>query len=184
MLQAAPYFILIALWIAWILPFVTRRRGGGQKASITVRNARWGMILQGIAFGIASIHLPWQPPPSVIRTVIAIAFGLVAVFFAWASTTFLGKQWRFDAALNPDHNLIQTGPYAIVRHPIYASMLLMVIATALLVSNWIVLAIALVFYFIGTEIRVRIEENLLVSRFGNDYEQYRRRVSAYLPGVR
>ena len=184
MLQSAGRWILIALWIAWLLPFSLRRRGGGQKASVTAPAARWGMIMQGMAFAIACFHPPAQPAASVIRIVISTALGVLAVIIGFSATSVLGKQWRFDAALNPDHNLIRSGPYAVVRHPIYASMLLMVVATALSVSSWIALCIALVFYFIGTEIRVRVEEALLVAHFGNQYEDYRRRVAAYLPGLR
>ncbi len=182
--HSAGLWILIALWVAWLFPFAVRRRGGGQKASVTVPAARWGMIVQGLAFAIAWFHTPSQPAPPVARIVVSTALGFLAVFIGFSATSVLGKQWRFDAALNPDHKLIQSGPYAVVRHPIYASMLLMLVATALSVSNWIALCIALIFYFIGTEIRVRIEEALLVTHFGNQYEDYRRRVAAYLPGLR
>lgn len=184
MVDSAGLWILILLWLAWLMPFAVRRRGGGQKASVTAPAARWGMIVQGVAFAIAWFHTPSQPAPSVVRIVISTVLGVLAVVIGFSATSVLGKQWRFDAALNPDHNLIQSGPYAIVRHPIYASMLLMLIATALIESNWIALCIALVFYFIGTEIRVRIEEALLLGYFGNQYQDYRRRVAAYLPGLR
>lgn len=184
MLANAGFWILIALWVAWLLPFIVRRRAGGQKPTVMAPVARWGMLLQGVGFGFACIHPPFLAPPSPIRVVIGAVLGALAVITGISATAALGKQWRFDAALNPDHDLIQSGPYAIVRHPIYASMLLMILATALIVSTWIALCVALVFYFIGTEIRIRVEENLLIARFGNVYEDYRRRVSAYLPGVR
>ncbi len=177
-------WILISLWILWLFPFVVRRRGGGQKATVMVRSARWGMILHALAFAVVWFHTPSQAPPAIAKIIIAILLAALAVVLGFSSTSALGKQWRFDAALNADHALIQTGPYAIVRHPIYASMLLMLIATALIVSNWIALSIALVLYFIGTEIRVRVEEKLLVGHFGQQYQEYRRRTSAYLPGLR
>ena len=184
MAAISPFWILLALWLVWLLPFVVRRRGGGQKPAVTARGARWGMLLQGIAFGIAAFHPPSQPSPSAIRIAIAAALAVLAIVIGMSATSALGKQWRFDAALNADHHLIRSGPYALVRHPIYASMLLMIAATALIVSNWIAFCIALVFYFIGTEIRIRIEEGLLVAHFGDEYEDYRRRVAAYLPGLR
>jgi protein-S-isoprenylcysteine O-methyltransferase Ste14 len=184
MIASPPLWILTALWVGWLLPFVVRRRGGGQKPAVTVRRARWGMLLQGLAFGIGAFRPPSQPSPSAVRIAIATALGLVAITIGISATSVLGKQWRLDAALNPDHRLIQSGPYAIVRHPIYASMLLMLAATAFIVSNWIAFCVALVFYFIGTEIRIRIEENLLIAHFGNRYENYRQRVFAYLPGLR
>lgn len=184
MLPSVGVWILIVLWVLWLLPFTVRRRGGGQKPVVTARNARWGMVIQGLAFAVAWFHTPSQPPAAAVLIAIAAILGVLAIIIAVSATSVLGKQWRFDAALNPDHNLVQSGPYAIMRHPIYASMLLMLIATALIVSNWMALCVALVIYFVGTEIRVRIEEKLLVAHFGIQYEDYRRRVSAYLPGLR
>jgi hypothetical protein len=52
-----------------------------------------------------------------------MVLGPPSVALAWAATRHLGKQWRYEAALSEDHELIQTGPYRWVRHPIYASML-------------------------------------------------------------
>lgn len=181
---AIAWILLLVLWIIWILPFAVRRRGGGQKAAVTVPRARWGMILQGVGFAIASLQVPRPPFLSLARVAVAVVPSILAIVLGFSSTVALGKQWRFDAALNPDHDLIQNGPYSIVRHPIYASMLLMLLTTNLIVSNWIELCFALPVFFIGTEIRIRIEENLLLGRFGNRYEEYRRRVPAYVPGIR
>ena len=184
MLPGTHLFILVAVWVCWLLPFIVRRRGGGEKAIVTAPVARWGMLLQGLAFAIAWFHPPSQPPASAIRIAISTALGILAILMGISATSVLGKQWRFDAAIGRDHHLIQSGPYAVVRHPIYASMLLMIPATALVASNWIALCIALIVFFIGTEIRIRIEEKLLLSHFGSEFEDYRRRVSAYLPGLR
>lgn len=177
-------WILLALWIIWLFPYVVRRRGGGAKPAVTAHHARWGMVLQAVAFAIVCFHVPGQTEPSATRIGIAIALAAIAIYTGFSATAALGKQWRFDAALNPDHDLIQSGPYRVVRHPIYASMLAMVVATALILSNWIALCISLVFFFIGTEIRIRTEESLLRERFGPRYELYSRHVFAYLPGLR
>ncbi len=184
MLPSPGLCILIVVWILWLLPYSLRRRGGGQEPTVTAPRARWGMLIQGIAFAIVWIPMASSAAPSSVRIAITIAMAAVAIFTGFSATAALGRQWRFDAALNSDHHLIQSGPFAVVRHPIYASMLLMLIATALIVSNWIAFCLALLFYFVGTEIRVRAEESLLIARFGKEYEEYRRRVSAYLPGLR
>jgi len=103
---------------------------------------------------------------------------------AWAATRHLDKQWRFEAALSEDHELITTGPYRWVRHPIYTSMFGMLLQTGLVKAWWPFLVAGVVFYVIGTEIRVRAEEKLLATRFGETHAQYRATTSGYLPFVR
>ena len=69
----------------------------------------------------------------------------------------------------------------LVRNPIYTSMLLVLCAIAVIIAGWKLFAAALVLFVIGTEIRVRIEERLLASRFGEEFEAYKRSIPAYLP---
>ena len=102
----------------------------------------------------------------------------------WAAARHLGKQWRFEAALNEDHELVQTGPYRWIRHPIYASMLGMLLATGCAWTWWPMQIAGLVFFLIGTEIRVRAEDRLLSERFRESFAAYRARVPAYIPFIR
>jgi protein-S-isoprenylcysteine O-methyltransferase Ste14 len=92
--------------------------------------------------------------------------------------------WRMDAGLNQDHELVQAGPYRLIRHPIYCSMLCMLMATGALFTPGIALAISVVIFLTGTEIRVRIEDSLLAARFGDEFRAYQRSVRAYIPGLR
>src|SRR5947207_3171062 len=50
-------------------------------------------------------------------------------FLSWTSARALGRQWRIDAGLNPDHQLVRSGGYGVVRHPIYTSMFCMLLGT-------------------------------------------------------
>ncbi len=113
-----------------------------------------------------------------------MAIGPVAPILAWRSVAHLGRQFRINAGLYEDHELVQTGPYGLVRHPIYASLLAILMSTLLLLTPWQWMAVSLVFFIAGTEIRVRTEDKLLASRFGPRFEQYRRKVRAYVPFVR
>ena len=118
------------------------------------------------------------------RWIAAAPFLVAGPLLSWTSARALGRQWRFDAGLNADHQLVQEGAYRVVRHPIYASMFALLIGTGLLVTRPAFLAAAIVFFVIGTEIRVRVEDALLASRFGAEFETYRRHVPAYIPFVR
>jgi protein-S-isoprenylcysteine O-methyltransferase Ste14 len=114
----------------------------------------------------------------------SILIGPPSVALAWMATRHLDKQWRFGAALSEDHELIKTGPYRWLRHPIYTSMLGMLLETGLAEAWWPLLVAGVVFYMIGTEIRIRAEERLLASRFGEEFSTYRRSARAYVPFLR
>jgi protein-S-isoprenylcysteine O-methyltransferase Ste14 len=118
------------------------------------------------------------------RIVASMALGPAATVLAWSSVKHLGRQFRIRAGLYVDHELVRTGPYGLVRHPIYASMLGMLLSTLLLLTRWPWTAISLALFAAGTEIRVRVEDKLLASRFGAEFEEYRKAVRAYVPWVR
>jgi len=130
--------------------------------------------------------LVWLPgsesrPPAV--SVAGVLLGCLAVVISWTSIRALGKQLRVQAGLYSDHELIRSGPYAIVRHPIYAGMLAMYLATALVQSAWPLALIGFAIFILGTEIRVRIEDGLLASRFGTQFAEYKASTPAYIPFV-
>ncbi len=183
-LQIFIFCLFVALWIAWFAPFVLKRRGNGAKPQVRAPASRWGMLLQGISFAFASFHYAGWDTFTTPRVIGSFVFEAIAVLLAWTSVYALGKQWRLEAALSADHELIQRGPYSIIRHPIYTSMFCIFIALALMLGTWWTSLIGAVIFFVGTEIRVRAEERLLISRFGANFDLYRKRVPAYIPGVR
>ena len=112
---------------------------------------------------------------------VSVVFLGVAAVFSWAGARALGKQWGLDAGLNADHELVRCGAYAVVRHPIYTSMVCLLLGEGFMVAPWPLLVTATAFMVLGTEIRVRIEERLLRGRFGAEHDHYRRSVWAYVP---
>jgi protein-S-isoprenylcysteine O-methyltransferase Ste14 len=110
--------------------------------------------------------------------------GPPSVVLAWRATRHLGKYWRYQAALSANHELVQTGPYAWIRHPIYASMLGMLLASGAAYSWWPMLVSGLSFFLIGTEIRVEAEDQLLETYFQDEFIEYRARVRGYIPFIR
>ena len=171
--------VLLAGWLAWMAPFFFVKRG--PSAQRVDHRARWGIALEAVGFGIVWFRPAWIAHSSPLRIGTAAAVFACGALLSWTSALALGKQWRFDAGLNADHQLVQTGAYRIVRHPIYGSMLCMLLGTGLLMTRLWLVAIALAFGVAGTEIRVRIEDGLLASRFGAQFDDYRRRVHAYVP---
>jgi protein-S-isoprenylcysteine O-methyltransferase Ste14 len=72
----------------------------------------------------------------------------------------------------------------VVRHPIYTSLLAILVSTLLLLTRWEWVAVSLALFVAGTEIRVRAEDSLLATRFGDEFSEYRKRVPAYVPFLR
>jgi protein-S-isoprenylcysteine O-methyltransferase Ste14 len=186
MLQIATYVVLGVCWVTWSLAFVKpQKSAAGHKKVVRAPASRWGIVL--VMLGFACVWAFVQPEgfrktaPSLIASMI---LGPLAVVLAWMATRHLDKHWRFEAALSEDHELIRTGPYRWLRHPIYASLLGMLLATGLAKTWWPLLIAGVVFYIIGTEIRVHAEDGLLASLFGDKFSEYKSATPAYLPFIR
>jgi protein-S-isoprenylcysteine O-methyltransferase Ste14 len=177
---------LLVWWGLWAYPFIFRAPHKQKRESITVATpTRIGLLLECLAIFLAFVfRTPPGNPPASWRIAASVICGTIAVVLAWTSVTHLGRQFRVHAGLYHDHELVRTGPYATVRHPIYASLLAMLLCTLLLLTPWLWFAVSLALFICGTEIRVYSEEMLLASRFGKQFEAYRKAVPAYVPFVR
>lgn len=172
-------------WFSWLYPFLFRAPHRQHRESITVAGpTRLGLFLEGLAIFLAfAFHE--DGPADAVRIVPAMVLVTACAIMAWQAVAHLGRQFRVNAGLYHDHELVRTGPYRIVRHPIYTSLMGMLIATMLLLrTDWRWAAISLLFFIAGTEIRVRAEDLLLASRFDDKFRTYQRSVSAYIPFVR
>lgn len=179
-MPAYAYGILIAGIAAWFIPFVLAHRGV-KSASTVDRRSRWGVLLQLAAYTLLWQGHFWTRQLGPWRLAVCVVLFGLAISLSWMSSSALGRHLRVDAALGAEHQLIRSGPYGLVRNPIYTSMLLVLCATAVLVTPWQLFVASLVLFVIGTEIRVRTEEMLLAARFGAEFQQYRKSVPAYIP---
>ncbi len=178
-----PKYWLIVCWLLWGFPFVFLAPHRQRRPSITVAvPSRIGFLLE---FAAAVVAFAFSGrTPAIGCTIASMALGPIAAVFGWAAVRHLGKQFRVQAGLYHDHELVRTGPYALVRHPIYASFLALLVATLLLWTPWPWAALSLGLALLGTEIRVRTEDGLLQSRFGGQFAAYRKQVRAYIPFLR
>ena len=177
------YVILAVGWVLWLMPFVLNRwsfRGAEQ----TDRRARWGILLQMIAYALLWQGPFWIRAPGAARMALAVVFLILAALLSWTATRALGRHLRFDAAIAPDHELVRSGPYRWLRHPIYSSMFAILLGTGFMITSWLLLVPAVLILIAGTEIRVRVEDRLLAARFGDAFRHYQRSVSAYIPILR
>ena len=186
MLLIAAWVVLGLCWIAWTLAFVKpQRAAAGKKKVERAPSSRLGIVFVMLGYACEWTFVsPAGFHKSTASLVASMIVGPPSVILVWMATRHLDKQWRFEAALSDDHELIKTGPYRWLRHPIYASMMGMLLQVGLVKAWWPLLIAGLVFYVIGTEIRVSAEERLLASRFGDEYTEYRRTARAYIPFIR
>ena len=185
--------LVISCWAAFVVIFVFFRPKV-EKVAERKRDpvALWGFVLQGLAYVLvfAVRRAVLRPPvrmPVFVELIIAVVAPVLAVISVatayWALRT-LGKQWHFVARIVEGHRLVREGPYAYVRNPIYSAMMGLLIATGLIITNWFALIVAIVVFYLGTQIRVVREEALLRSEFGTQFEQYTRDVPALVPRFR
>jgi protein-S-isoprenylcysteine O-methyltransferase Ste14 len=183
--------VVIASWFAFAAVFLVflSKKPPSAPDSKRERASIVGIALQGVGYAIVwSIRRPTFTPIVSLGKLfeIATAIGTMvlavgSVWFISAAVRTLGKQWSLAARVLEGHNLITTGPYNVVRNPIYTGMFGMLLATGLALSHWIGLLIAVIVFAIGTMVRVRSEEKLLREAFGNEFATYTGKVPALVP---
>jgi len=184
---------VVLCWLFFVGVFVFRKRPPKAAEAKRAPSAMLGMFLQMCGYFLVFFQPPWQPflpPVAFLSGSVGVVFAVAAIGIAAASgwliesaVRTLGKQWALQARLVEGHKLITEGPYAYIRNPIYTGMLGMLIATGLALEHWIALIIAIVVFVVGLVIRIRSEEKLLRSAFGEQFEKYACHVPAVIPGI-
>lgn len=179
-------WLILVLWWAWGLIGVKRavRTEPAWKQGLLY----WlplivacGLLRSGGGFGSGLLGqqiLPHTTP------VFGAAFGLttLGLLLACWSRAVLGRNWSSVVQVKQDHELVERGPYARVRHPIYTGLLLMFAGSAVMIGEARgVLAVLIV--FVSFWRKLRLEEAWLEAAFGPRYADYRRRTRALVPGL-
>jgi len=155
-----------------------------QKASVTW----WWIVIQGIGIGIIGfgpvrVELESGSTKAIVEGIaVALLMGEAIGLFN-SSSRAMGKNWALVARTRADHTLVQTGPFAWVRHPIYVALFLYMLAMAVAFGHARNLIVGLPIYLIATWMRVSHEERLLRTQFGAAYDDYAARVKRFVPGV-
>jgi protein-S-isoprenylcysteine O-methyltransferase Ste14 len=176
------------LWLAWLVYWIAAARH-------TAANRRTERLLTGVSYRIPllsgiilmvfshvslpgiSFHL-WSLNPFILG--MAIILEVVGLSFAFWARLHLGKYWSGRITLKVDHRVIQTGPYAWVRHPIYGGLILALLGTAISLGTFQAF-LGFAFILVSFLRKLNLEENWLRSHFGTEYELYQKRVSALIP---
>lgn len=191
-LSGATIAIVILSWVLFAVTFLWRGRLGPGAERTRDRSSLLAIAVQGAGFALiwglrrpfGTTLVPTGLVGGVAFLAIAATLALGSAGVAMASIRTLGKQWSLAARVLEGHDLITTGPYAWVRHPIYTALYGMLLATGLALTRWPALVAGSLLFGLGTALRIRIEERLLRRSFGEAYAHYAARVPALLPWPR
>ena len=126
-------------------------------------------------FNFANYSLP------VWANVLGIVAFAIALYLFWRSHHDLGKNWSPTLQVREDHTLITNGIYQTIRHPMYTSIWLWVIAQGLLLTNWIAGLSGIITFGALYILRVGNEETMMLDQFGEQYQAYRQKTKRLVP---
>jgi protein-S-isoprenylcysteine O-methyltransferase Ste14 len=184
--QLDAYVVLWVIFLAvWILAAASTKRSMRRDSSIS--RFVYGMlvplgaylVIQPGRFGAFNVRL--LPATWAVNLCGLTITGAGLGFAIWARFT-LGRNWSGAVTVKAGHELIRSGPYRFVRHPIYSGILAGLVGTSIgkgTLPSFVGVVIALY----GLRMKWKTEERFMVEQFGPQYVQYLREVKAVIPGV-
>ncbi|HTX48521.1 MAG TPA: isoprenylcysteine carboxylmethyltransferase family protein [Caulobacteraceae bacterium] len=181
---------VLCLWAVWFVSWIAASAWSRATVAAPPRGAQQ---LQSVIIyvGFALLTLPTfhlSLGPRLWRLPQGLNWGLVGVaasgfVLAWWARIHLGRDWSWLVTRKQDHRLVDTGPYALVRHPIYTGLIIAASATAIVEAK-APSEIGLVLFVAGLWMKARLEERFLSAELGDAaYDEYVRRTGMILPGL-
>ena len=185
-----PTKLLALIWLAWVISWVVASFWSG-RTKTHVQTAASLVYRLPILLG-AILLSPWTAAvlgehrlydPGNTGTYVLAVVVLLGISFTWWARIHLGRFWSNAITHKEGHRIVDTGPYGLVRHPIYTGLILAILATGVAVAMWTSLLGALLISF-GQWRKARMEENFLRTKMGPEaYGPYSRRVPMIVPFI-
>jgi len=183
-----PSEVLELIWIVWLISWLAASFWSGRTQRRVGTSESWTYRAGMVAGGV--LLIPWTPrllgETQLWNVDCGEAYGLAAVMvaglsFTWWARIYLGRLWSSAITRKEDHRIVDTGPYGIVRHPIYTGLIVGLLATAAAEGRATALIGAALVIF-GIWLKARTEERFLTGELGADaYRDYCRRVPMLVP---
>ncbi|MBU0975319.1 isoprenylcysteine carboxylmethyltransferase family protein [Patescibacteria group bacterium] len=176
---------VFAIILAVIINFAEGASGGEvqkEKRNIVETGSMAAFFF--VLYLMIKLHIGELASSDVSLQVVRISIGLIVfvlgtIFNIWGRL-HLGHNWANQIKIYQKHTLITNGPYRFVRHPLYASLIWMCIAGALIYSNWLVALLSLIIFVPMMSYRAKHEEIILETRFDN-YKEYKSKTGMFFP---
>ena len=186
-MRAFHQYSISVLWLAWLIYWciaaigakATRRREG-----VASRLSHIAPLALGIVVLSVRVPIPWLEARVLPRAEgwywLGLCLVVLGLGFSVAARVWLGGNWSGTVTLKRDHELIRSGPYRWVRHPIYTGLLLAVLGSAITLGEWRGAA-GLALIAAAFLRRIAIEERFLTQQFGAAYARYSNEIPALVP---
>jgi protein-S-isoprenylcysteine O-methyltransferase Ste14 len=186
-----PRLLFAVFWIAWMVSWIVAAFWANRTEK---RAFTWDTVFYQVMVLIGAVLLtPWTARRLHMPRLWHVGYDggmalalltLAGLLFTWWARIHLGRLWSGTITRKEGHRVIDTGPYALVRHPIYTGLIFALFATAIAQATVTGLAGATLIAF-GFWVKARIEERFLTAELGADaYGAYRRRVPMLIPFVK
>jgi protein-S-isoprenylcysteine O-methyltransferase Ste14 len=183
-----PGEVILALWLGWVVSWVIAALWSNRTEKRPAVNSEIRYRIP-MLIGIALMFLSADRYEDTLRLwrvgrngawlcVVGVAAGIA---FAWWARVHLGRLWSGRITRKADHRVVDSGPYSLVRHPIYSGLLLALLATTA-AKGTLFGVVGLLFLLLGFWMKARLEERWLIDELGEGaYTGYRARVPMLLP---
>lgn len=176
-----PIIVATVLYIVRVSEFFIRR--DTEKGRIDEKTSFLLLFLGGtlVTFGSMAEYLFLDRSPSYLLVILGAATFISALVYRnWAIKT-LGRFWSVHVEIRDNHELIQSGPFKNVRHPVYSAALLEVIGAVLIFEAYLSSILIVILLFPAILRRIQIEEKELIQKFGSHYKEYIQRTGKLTP---
>jgi protein-S-isoprenylcysteine O-methyltransferase Ste14 len=183
-------YLFEVMWLSWLAYWLISSRNVKTDVRHESASSRLShivpLLLAIVLLGAPSLPIPILGdrflPLSAWPFRVGAALTAAGLLFAVWARLHLGTNWSGIVTIKQDHELVTSGPYALVRHPIYSGLLLAFAGTALARAEWRgILAVVLIAWALWH--KLRIEERWMREQFGQTYQAYCDRVAALVPFV-
>jgi protein-S-isoprenylcysteine O-methyltransferase Ste14 len=180
--------LFIIIWSLWFLSEILLNRLVRSSSSDSKNKDKGSIHIIWITIGIANLSgilcaVFLHCPMGIVFTYIGLLLIVTGMIIRFIAIRSLGRLFTVDVTIRKDHYIKKDGMYKIVRHPSYTGSLISFLGLGFSLNNWISTIIIITLVTAAMLYRIKIEEQLLIEQFGDEYKSYMKNTYRILPWV-